>query len=106
MTIGGEREDRGLTRRKREFEEGIATGASLDTTRSLVIITNFVPQGNLDVAVGSEGDRVVMAVSAAVAHRKYVVAVRASNIALIRIGLSNVTGRGCTTEGCIWLAVS
>ena len=106
LTIGGEREDRGLTRGKWEFEEGIATGASLDTTRSLVIVTNFVPQGNLDIAVGSKGDRIIIAVSAAVAQRKYVVAVRASNIALVRIGLSNITGRGCTTERRIWLAVS
>ncbi len=94
LTVGGEREDRGLTRGKREFEEGIATGASLDTTRSLVIITDFVPQSNLDVAVGSEGDCIVMAVGLAIAQRKHVVAVRASNIALIRIGLSNIAGRG------------
>ena len=94
LAIGGEREDRGLTRGKREFEESIATGASLDTTCSLVIITNFVPHGNLDVAVGSEGDRIVIAVSLAIAQRKHVVAVRASNIALIGIGLSNIAGRG------------
>ena len=94
LAIGGEREDRGLTRGKREFEEGIATGASLDTTRSLVIVTNFVPHGNFDVAVGSEGDRIVIAVGLTIAQRKHVVAVRASNIALIGIGLSDIARRG------------
>ena len=94
LAIGCEGEDRGLTRGKREFEEGIATGASLDTTGSLVVITNFVPQGNLAVAIGSEGDRIVIAVGLAIAQRKHVVAVRASNIALIRIGLSNIARRG------------
>ncbi len=94
LAVWGEREDCGLTRGKREFEESIATGASLDTTRSLVIITNFVPQGNLDVAVGREGDRIVIAVGLAIAQRKHVVAVGASNVALIGIGLSNIAGRG------------
>ena len=69
LTIGGDANYSFMASFQIEEEPGVAARAGHVSTRSLPVISNFVPHSNSDWAVGSEGDGVIMAIRIAIAQR-------------------------------------
>ena len=67
LTIRGNADDSLFIGCKIEEKPGVAACAGHGSTRSLPVITNFVPQSNSNWALGIEGDGVVVAVGIAIA---------------------------------------
>jgi len=68
LTVRGNADDSLFVGRKIEEKPGVAARAGHGSTRSLPVISNFVPQSNSNWALGIEGDGVVMAVGIAIAQ--------------------------------------
>ena len=68
LTVRGHANDSFVAGFQIEEEPGVAAGASHAATGSLPIVSHFIPQSDSDCAVGSKGDRVIMAVGIAIAY--------------------------------------
>ena len=67
LTVGGDTDDSLLVGRKIKKKPGVAARAGQAPTRSLPVVSNFVPQCDSDCAFGIERDGVVMAIGIAIA---------------------------------------
>lgn len=67
LTVRGDTYDSLLVGRKIKKEPGVAACAGHGPTRSLPVVSNFVPHGDSDWAVGIEGDGVILAIGIAIA---------------------------------------
>lgn len=67
LTIGGDTNNSLVAGFQIEEKPGVAARSGHGPTRSLPVISDFIPQSDSDCAIGSEGDGVIMAVRVAIA---------------------------------------
>lgn len=68
-----------------EEKPSVAARAGHVPTRSLPVISDFIPQSDSDCAIGSEGDGVIMAVCIAIAKRYQILTVWLATVASVLV---------------------